>query len=193
MTTFSGKRIDLLQLAPADISIRDIAHQLALTNRFRGATQEPYNVAQHSLLVSYLSATPDLLEGLLHDAAEAYLGDQVKWVKDHLPDYRSLEDTVQAVIRVRHHLAPEQPESVTTADKLAFRFEAKQLGFKVHVPDGRKDYPPVKDWEEKDIFSVLPGSFITWKSSVDRREYKRLDWQESEALFLERYRELTEL
>lgn len=80
IVTQSGLKVSLLNPHPQVITIRDIAHHLALTNRFCGATLFPYSVAQHSVLVAeFLEKTgagPRLaLLGLLHDAHEAYLHD----------------------------------------------------------------------------------------------------------------------
>ncbi len=75
ITTFTGKPVNPFELKPADIDIRDIAHSLALTNRFVGHSREPYSVAEHSVRVSGLCRPQDALTGLLHDASEAYLGD----------------------------------------------------------------------------------------------------------------------
>lgn len=62
------------------VHIDDIAHQLALINRFHGATSRPYSVAEHSLLVADIArregATPIAqLAALMHDAHEAYTQD----------------------------------------------------------------------------------------------------------------------
>jgi hypothetical protein len=69
------------------VDINDIAHQLAMINRFHGATSRPYSVAEHSLLVAHIA----LLDGathlvqlgaLLHDAHEIYTNDlasPAKW------------------------------------------------------------------------------------------------------------------
>lgn len=86
--TYSGKNVDLINPGIGSIDIRDIAHHLALTNRFGGASTLPYSVAQHSVyVVKHLAsrkATPQVqLRGLLHDGHEAYLGDftrPVKWI-----------------------------------------------------------------------------------------------------------------
>ena len=49
----SGRRLDLLQPAPADIDITDIAHGLARVARWNGQTlgEHAFSVAQHSLVV----------------------------------------------------------------------------------------------------------------------------------------------
>ena len=85
----SGKTVPLEEPRFHHILISDIAHHLALTNRFNGATPTPYTVAQHSchvadILQARKATTLMVLRGLLHDAHEAYVGDVISPVKLHL-------------------------------------------------------------------------------------------------------------
>src|SRR6266852_1065778 len=73
--TFTGKRFDLLEPTEDMIYIEDIAHHLSIENRFGGATKFPYSVGYHSILVSKHCQKGLELDGLLHDAAEAYCKD----------------------------------------------------------------------------------------------------------------------
>lgn len=73
--TFSGRQVDLISPVASQITIDDIAHHLSRINRFNGATTHPYSVAQHSIYVSMMLPDELALQGLLHDAHEAYLGD----------------------------------------------------------------------------------------------------------------------
>lgn len=89
MRTNSGIDVMLANPTPDMINIRDIAHHLALINRFNGATETPYAVAQHSVLVADLLLAKKqpahvCLGGLLHDAHEAYLGNVPTPVKEML-------------------------------------------------------------------------------------------------------------
>jgi hypothetical protein len=78
--TLSGRRVNPLEAAVEDIDPADIARALSNLCRFGGHSKAFYSVAQHSAIVCDLlderGATPDeLMAALLHDAAEAYLGD----------------------------------------------------------------------------------------------------------------------
>jgi hypothetical protein len=73
--TPNGGSFDLLVPRVEDITIENVAHQLAQINRFTGAARRPYTVAQHSCLVSRLLPTRLRLAGLLHDAHESVTGD----------------------------------------------------------------------------------------------------------------------
>lgn len=77
----SGALVPILDLQPADIDIMDIAASLSKICRFTGHSHSFYSVAQHSVLVSMLVPFEYALDGLLHDAAEAYIGDISKPLK----------------------------------------------------------------------------------------------------------------
>lgn len=89
---------------PGDFMIEDIAHALANICRFGGHTRQFYSVAQHSILVSRdIGRTQGpvyALAGLLHDAAEAYLGDVVRPIKyePFMEPYRELDKNTTAMI-----------------------------------------------------------------------------------------------
>ena len=88
LQTFTGKKIDLINPTSKMVDIEDIAHSLSMICRFNGHCRDFYSVAEHSVLVESIG-TPVLLQFcldpptlahqrlslLLHDAAEAYIGD----------------------------------------------------------------------------------------------------------------------
>lgn len=135
ITTFTGKRVNPLNLREEDICVEDIAHALSLCNRFAGHTKFPISVAQHSIFVSELCIDIDNendnvtgygKQALLHDASEAYLGDMTKWLK-HTPAmeaFREAEDRMQRVIYKRFGCDPFMYEEVVQADKFMVRWEA---------------------------------------------------------------------
>lgn len=101
--TSTGRVFYPLAPRPEDIDIKDIAHALGAVNRFNGHTREPYSVAQHSVLVSLQFDQDDpnvALLALLHDAAEAYLGDIPRPLKRTpvFAGYREAEHRLEAVI-----------------------------------------------------------------------------------------------
>lgn len=55
--------------------IETIAHALGNLNRWTGHTSRPYTVAEHSVRVALLVPPHLRLHALLHDAAEAFIGD----------------------------------------------------------------------------------------------------------------------
>ena len=81
MMTYTGEMFDPLNPDPELVRIEDIAHALALTNRYNGHTKFPYSVAQHCVRMAQPDMPGDMLMSLLHDAAEAYVGDMVHPLK----------------------------------------------------------------------------------------------------------------
>lgn len=76
------------KLTANKIDIEDIAHGLSLQNRFNGHIAHPYSVAQHCLnavgcaIEFHKEDDPNILLAILmHDCAEAYLGDIVRPLK----------------------------------------------------------------------------------------------------------------
>lgn len=80
--TFTDKRFYLLDIKPEDIDIRDIAHSLSHICRYGGHCNRFFSVGEHSIRCSDRGS--DWLRkmwGLLHDAAEAYIGDFTRPLK----------------------------------------------------------------------------------------------------------------
>lgn len=100
MMTYSGEMFDILNPDPELVHIEDIAHALALTNRYNGHTKFPYSVAQHCVRMAQPDMPGDMLMNLLHDAAEAYVGDIVYPHKHQLlfhdinTSFKEVEDVV---------------------------------------------------------------------------------------------------
>lgn len=138
MTTNSGRVVDLARPDPDTISIDDIAHHLSQINRFNGATDIPYSVAQHSLWCSR-AVRPDTpqaqLCALMHDAPEAYLGDVILPLKGLLPEYRRLEDNMWRVIARKYGLPEELPACVKQVDRLAYIAERRLLLTAISMED----------------------------------------------------------
>jgi len=115
----SGNLFYPLDPRPEDVHLDDIAHPLALICRWGGHVPEHYSVAQHSVLVAREledSGHADLaLPGLLHDAAEAYIGDWRKplkhpgpdapeWIRAAADGFRLVEQSVLRAIFLRFGL-----------------------------------------------------------------------------------------
>lgn len=100
----SGHYFDLLDAANSRFTLGDIAHGLAQTCRFAGQCRRFYSVAEHSWHASFL--VPDVLRlaALMHDAAEAFIGDVTRPLKSLLPEYRAIEKRIEAVIAARFGL-----------------------------------------------------------------------------------------
>lgn len=121
--TYTGRQIDLACVSPSDIDILDIAHALSRIGRFNGHTRWPwsYSVAQHSCQVARRLPDDLALEGLLHDAAEAYTGDISRPVKQLLellaPGlWKSIETRIEQAIALQFGLLYPWPDQLHQMD-----------------------------------------------------------------------------
>ena len=127
ISTRSGRRLYLQNPSPAQIHINDIAHGLAHQCRFNGQTNKFYSVAQHSVIVASMLPPKLKLAGLLHDAAEAYLGDIVQPLKELLPDFGLIEARFTEVIGQRFNVNLQHHDAVKKADLIALATERRDL------------------------------------------------------------------
>lgn len=111
-------------------SLFDIGTGLSRTPRFAGQTKKFYTVLAHVLTCADL--VPDELRvyALLHDAAEAVVGDQVSTWKN--PMTKADEQVIMARICAEHGIEfpfpPDVQEVVDWADRATLRAEAFVLG-----------------------------------------------------------------
>lgn len=117
MQTYTGRKFYPMAPAAEDVYPEDIAHALSLLCRYNGHVRRFYSVAEHCVHVSRSLGPEWALWGLLHDATEAYVGDMIRPLKLHMPDYRAAEDRVMVAIAERFGLSTaEMPDAVRQAD-----------------------------------------------------------------------------
>lgn len=166
--TFLSKQFFILEPRPEDVDVRDIAHHLALQNRFGGATRVPYSVAEHSVRASRIVPPEDALWALLHDAHEAYCQDVVRPLKKQLRDYGPIEDRMARTVAERFGLWSPMPASVRRADEIMLVTEMRDL----------MGSPPAP-WVFNEEVQPLAQTIYPWS------------WEEAERSFLRRFEELT--
>jgi 5'-nucleotidase len=189
----SGRRLDLLDPAPADIEIEDIAHGLARVARWNGQTlgKHAFSVAQHSLLVEEIARARDpdwpprwRLATLLHDAPEYVVGDLISPFKTAIGlDYKAFERRLSAAIYKRFGLPAEAPADVQAeikaCDRIAAFFEATRLaGFELE--------------EATDFFGPPAGLSGQKVAALQDSALQPLPAEEAQRAFLERFNDLIE-
>ncbi len=144
IATYSGKLIDPLCPLSEDIVLEDIAHGLSLACRYAGQCMRFYSVAEHCILMAkYDFLKGDVRAKLLHDAAEAYIGDIIRDIKVLLPKYKAIERKFMRVIEKRFDLSKCALERVKEADNIMLVSEARILmpkagdEFAIAEPDDR--------------------------------------------------------
>jgi hypothetical protein len=127
--TCSGVAFYPFDPRPEEILIEDIAHALSMICRFTGHVARFYSVAEHSVHVSRLVPPQHALAALLHDAAEAYLGDIARPIKrmPELAELRAAESRLQKAIYQKFGLPCCEPECVKEADVMMLGAEAREL------------------------------------------------------------------
>lgn len=127
VSTYTGRQFYPLAPSADQIDIEDIAHGLAYQCRFNGQTRYFYSVAQHSLIVAGLVPPPLRLAALLHDGAEAYMGDMVKPLKQLFPSFSVIEAKVMGAIGLRYGIENFDDKAIKYADLVALATEKRDL------------------------------------------------------------------
>jgi len=172
MQTYTGRQFDPLGISEGNVAIEDIAHALALTNRYGGHTRYPYSVAQHSLWVARTLPLELQLWGLLHDAAEAYLGDVISPIKHQLLPFVAIEERAMQVIAAKFGLPWREPVAVRLADLAVGAAECRFFGIAVNA--GREQEPAElasmhcqeRNW--RDVEQQFLTTFIQLKKAMRR-------------------------
>jgi hypothetical protein len=125
--TWTGKKFYFLNPDPDMIDIRDIAHSLAMQCRFTGHVDTFMSVAEHSVAVSVICNEENALQGLLHDASEAYLSDIASPIKQQFPQYYEMEHKLMEAIAKKFGFSYPISDDVKDADATQLKTEAKFL------------------------------------------------------------------
>lgn len=141
LETRSGRVVNLLRPEPDQIDLNDIAY--GLSRIFRYGAQSELTVAEHSVhvalyMITMLGCTDPhvIMAGLLHDAAEAYAGDQTRpflrcLSKDALSEIRMLHCLLDiAIIEKLTGYFPSETDKklIKQADDIILQLEVVKIG-----------------------------------------------------------------
>ena len=151
--THSGKRFHFLNPQPDEIDIEDIAFALAHTPRWGGHCDPPISVAQHCVIVTRLlrntyHSSKVQLQGLLHDASEAYIPDVPSPYKPYFPDLVAIDKMIMSAIAEKFGLELPFDPAVKKADVESYRWEYRDLMKPMGMcqePAGNR--PMLKPWD----------------------------------------------
>ena len=169
--TFTGIQFYFLNVQPEQICIEDIAHALSNICRFTGHCNEFYSVAEHSVLVSEYVNHNYTVAGLLHDAAEAYIGDMARPLKKIMSQFRETEKRIYKVIAEKFGIPEVISAEVKEADTIMLATEKDNLMS-----------PEPSPWE------ALNGI----RSIISTPKLIPFTPRQIEVIFLEKYKELVE-
>ncbi len=157
--THSGRRIDLELFSEDDICLDDIAQHLTKICRYGAALpfNTHYSVASHCMyLVKYAQRegfSKDLQRLLLmHDAAEAYLGDIVSGLKHLLPDYKKIESHVEGIIYNKY--------GITCSEISISKAMCKALDTRILLDEAYWLMPDHEDHFREQLIDITPLSII---------------------------------
>ncbi len=124
ISTISGKRFDPSSPSQEDIALQDIAHALSMISRANGHFTEFYSVARHSINCAYEARERGYSDRicllcLLHDAAEAYIGDMTRPLRICIPRFTEIERKYQKIIFEKftsRNITDEEKKPVKSVD-----------------------------------------------------------------------------
>ena len=168
ITTYTKVHFTPLEPKENEIQIADIAHALSLLCRANGHFPEFYSVGQHCIHCAKEAKErghnqPIILACLLHDAAEAYLADIIRPVKQHLLPYQHAEEKLLHTIYQRYmgrSLTIEEQQIVREIDDALLYYE-----FYHYMGEHLQKTPPL----------LVSRPIFTWRPFLEvEREYLQI-------------------
>jgi hypothetical protein len=172
ITTYTGKTVDIFNFWLRDICLEDIAHALSLICRFGGHCSEFYSVAEHCVRAAYIAhfnydIHPAYI--LVHDAAEAYIGDLPRPIKRTVFDPEietKVRNKILNYFKLDVHYWKAHAHIIKEIDDMMLNIEVQDLlsGGLVTTPLG----PPIahsrifprRTWQQaKDAFLLAAKNF----------------------------------
>ena len=122
---YGNQLIDIREFRAEHVRPFEIASSLGNLCRWNGWTRGYYSVAEHSIRVAEHVPYEHRAWAILHDAAEAYLGDLSTPIKRVCPEFAELEAIIMRAVCDRFDLSPDMPGPVYDADQRMLATEAR--------------------------------------------------------------------
>lgn len=172
----SGIYFDLAEPDPKDVRIDDIAGALSKIHRFGGQADGNmtrlleydsfYSVAEHSVACADVAIDDGLPDEcvravLLHDAAEAYIGDMVRPLKIMIPQFREIEGRVSDAIA-----------AAFSVDFGEWKSEIKEIDNAIVIAERNALFTPdAVEWTGETECRKLDIQFSMWLPSAAERAF----------------------
>lgn len=189
MVMHDGQEVSMAYPRAGDISAARIAHNLSMVNRFVGAANRPYSVAEHSLLVvdileqHFALCVHGLFAGLMHDGHECVTNDQTTPSKREIGTaWDIFEGKFEAIVSATLNFRTAKlryAREIHTADLMALAIERAQL-----LPQMQPDGQPSTPWPILARVPVLEGYDLNAPWRVQRT------WQGWRDAFIARFVQL---
>ena len=139
ITTYTGVHFFPTRPDPDGVRIVDVAHALSLLCRGNGHVKTFFSVGQHCLHCAREALARNCsrrvaLACLLHDASEAYLSDVPRPFKQHLPQYRALEDRLLTAVYQKYLGGPLTEEEQRQVKQIDDDMLAYDLAYLLNMP-----------------------------------------------------------
>ena len=182
MQTFTGRVFYPLNPQADEVAMIDIAHHLSLTCRFGGATVAWYSVAEHTCRMCYLMAHDGheqamLRHALLHDAAEAYIGDVPTPLKQTLVAGKAQGTDV---LRLADHTGPVEWHSFSEIENKVREAIYEAMGIEAPTADERvtlSKYDRIMLATEKR--DLLEEPRVAWGEDLPEPARRKIDEQKT--------------
>ncbi|MEP3245128.1 MAG: phosphohydrolase [Sneathiella sp.] len=181
MITATGNEFYPFDPRPDQISLEDIVQKLSRICRYNGGVKWPlhYSVAEHSVLLARYALDnhedPELaMQMLMHDAAEAYIGDMVRPLKEVMPEFRDIDHLITEAIFKKFNIPHPMPALVKELDhRILFDEEIQAIAPHTRRFDDGTGKPlgvTLQFWSAERAYQEFKGQWFTLRDLILNEE-----------------------
>lgn len=164
--TYTGRHFHFMEPDASEVDIADIAYALAHTTRWGGHCSPAITVAQHCVFVARMlrnkACSPMVqLQGLLHDAPEAYIPDIPSPLKPFLNNFSEIDHWIERAIFEAFGVEYPLDPLVKLMDEECLRWEYRDLmrGKSLPAPHGYRS--TLRVWNAQESEKEFLGTFFS--------------------------------